>query len=55
MSSQTQTSDRPTNAHGGTERIDTIVIGAGQAGLATGTTSPGGAGLRDPRVARPGR
>ena len=36
MSSQTQTSDRPTNAHGGTERIETVIIGAGQTGLALG-------------------
>ena len=36
MSSQTQTSDRPTNPHGGTERIETVIIGAGQAVLALG-------------------
>ena len=36
MSSQTQTRDRLTNAHGGTERIETVIIGAGQTGLALG-------------------
>ncbi len=36
MSSQTQTIERAANSNGGTERIETVIIGAGQAGLALG-------------------